>query len=293
MRGPTPFGSRALEILIDARDRLLRPGGRIIAREDRVMVAPVRTPQTFRREVVQAHEREGVLLDPVERIAFDTPMACSIAAGDLVAPEQCWAILDYETVTGTDAAGALHWQLDRAITVDGLAVWFETDLGHGITFTTALVERCQPTAALHSVSPPSHTRHSGDELRVELSTRQVGDSYVLGLAQLAPPAGSTTRSSVGDQNSLAELVLDPAAVPRTSEDTAPSLGPRGAALRALLARLDGRHTMRALAADFAADCLASSATGAPRRTSSPNGLAVWRAWSTVGHDRIDAADPVI
>ena len=53
VRGPTPFGSRSLEILIDARDRLLRPGGRIIAREDRVMVAPVRTPQTFRREVMR------------------------------------------------------------------------------------------------------------------------------------------------------------------------------------------------------------------------------------------------
>ena len=253
VRGPTPFGSRALEILIDTRDRLLRPGGRIIAREDRVMVAPVRTPQTFRREVVQAHEREGVLVDPVERIVFDTPMACSIAAGDLVAPEQCWAILDYETVTGTDAAGALHWQLDRAITVDGLAVWFETDLGHGITFTSGPGGTVSTYRQLFIPFRGPVTLDTGDELRVELSTRQVGDSYVWAWRAWRRPAGATTEELVVDQNSLAELVLDPAAVPRTSEDTAPSLGPRGAALGALLARLDGRQTIGALAADFAAD----------------------------------------
>jgi hypothetical protein len=55
-----------------------------------------------------------------------------------------------------------------------------------------------------------------------------------------------------DQNSLAELVLHPGALPETSEDAVPSLGPRGAALRALLAALDGRRTIGALAEDLAA-----------------------------------------
>ena len=257
VRGPTPFGSHTLEILIDARDRLLRPGGRIIAREDRVMVAPVRTPQTFRREVVQAHGREDVLLEPVERIVFDTPMACAIAADDLVAPGECWVVLDYATVTGTDASGVLRWQLDRAAMIDGLAVWFETDLGHGISFTSGPGGTVSTYRQLFIPFRRPVTLENGDELRVELSTRQAGDSYVWAWRSWRRPSRSTTEEVVGDQNSLAELVLDPAAVPRTSEDAAPSLGPRGAALRALLDRLDGHHTIGALATDLAAhspDC---------------------------------------
>ncbi len=253
VRGPTPFGSRALEILIDARDRLLRPGGRIIAREDRVMVAPVRTPQTFRREVVQAHGREEVLLEPVERIVFDTPMACTIAADDVVAPEQCWVVLDYQTITDTDTSGAVRWQLDRVTTIAGLAVWFETDLGHGLSFSSGPGGTVATYRQLFIPFRGPVTLDAGDGLRVELSTRQVGDSYVWAWRTWRRPSHSPTEELVGDQNSLAELVLDPAAVPRTSEDTAPSLGPRGAALRALLARLDGHHTIGALATDLAAD----------------------------------------
>ena len=198
VRGPTPFGSRSLEILIDARDRLLKPGGRIIAREDRVMVAPVRTPQTFRREVVQAHGREDVLLEPVERIVFDTPMACAIAADDLVAPGECWVVLDYATVTDTDVSGALRWQLDRAGKIDGLAVWFETDLGHGITFTSGPGGTVSTYRQLFIPFRRPVTIDKGDELRVELSTSQAGDSYVWAWRSWRRPSGSTTEELVGD-----------------------------------------------------------------------------------------------
>jgi predicted RNA methylase len=253
VRGPTPFGSRSLEILIDARDRLLRRGGRIIARTDRVMVAPARAPETFRREVVQAHMREGVRLDPVERIVFDTPMACTVTPADLAAPPQCWTVLDYEIVSSPDASGSVHWQLDRAIAIEGLAVWFEADLGHGITFSSGPGGTVSTYRQLFIPFCRGVTLDSGDEFRVELSTRQVRGSYVWTWRCWRRHAGSTTDELVVDQNSLAELILHPGALPLTSEEAVPSLGPRGAALRALLVGLDGHRTIGALAEDLAAD----------------------------------------
>jgi precorrin-6B methylase 2 len=247
VRGPTPFGSRSLETLIDARDRLLRPGGRIIARADRVMVAPARAPETFRLEVMPSHMREGVRLDSVERIVFDTPMSCAMGPDDLVAVGQCWTVLDYETVKSTDAAGSAVWEFDRATSIDGLAVWFEADLGHGISFTSApggtvstyrqlFIPFCRPIAV-----------ENGDEFRVDTSTRQVRENYVWAWRGWRRHSASTTEELVVDQNSLAEIVLHPGALPQTSEDVVPSLGPRGVALRALLSGLDGRHTIGALA----------------------------------------------
>jgi precorrin-6B methylase 2 len=253
VRGPTPFGSRSLETLIDARDRLLRPGGRIIARADRVMVAPARAPETFRREVVQSHMREGVRLDPVERIVFDTPMSCTMAPDDLLAPEQCWAVVDYVTVKSPDASGAAVWELDRGTSIDGLAVWFEADLGHGISFATGpggtvstyrqlFIPFCRPVAV-----------ERGDGLRVELSTRQVRGNYVWRWRGWRRPRESPTDDLVVDQNSLAGIVLHPGALPQTSEDAVPTLGPRGIALRALLSGFDGRQTIGALADRLVAD----------------------------------------
>ena len=247
VRGPTPFGSRSLETLIDARDRLLRPGGRIIARADRVMVAPATSPETFRREVLQSHMREGVRLDPVERIVFDTPMSCMMAPDDLAAPGQCWTVVNYETVNSSDASGSALWEFERATTIDGLAVWFEADLGHGISFTTSpggtvstyrqlFIPFCRPVAV-----------ERGDGFRVELSTRQVRGNYIWSWRGWRRHAGSATDEVVVDQNSLAEIVLHPRALPQTSEDVVPSLGLRGVALRGLLSGFDGRHTIGALA----------------------------------------------
>ena len=247
VRSPTPFGSRSLETLIDARDRLLRPGGRIIARADRVMVAPAGPPEAFQREVLQSHMREGVRLDPVERIVFDTPMSCTIAPDDLAAPGQCWAVVDYETVKSSDASGSALWQIDRAATIHGLAVWFEADLGHGIGFTSGpggtvstyrqlFIPFCRPVEV-----------ESGDGFRVELSTRQVRGDYLWSWRAWRRHSVSTIDDLVVDQNSLAEIVLHPGALPQTSEDVVPSLGPRGVALGALLSGLDGRHTIGALA----------------------------------------------
>src|SRR5687767_7469214 len=120
VRGPTPFGGRSLEVLIDARDRLLRPGGSIIAARDRILAAPARTPAVFRREVHAAHGQEGINLDAVERVIYDTPMRCAIEREDLLAEGRQWAALDYRSLKDTGGTGEVQWELDRAGTIDGL-----------------------------------------------------------------------------------------------------------------------------------------------------------------------------
>jgi hypothetical protein len=247
VRGPTPFGSRSLETLIDARDRLLRPGGAIIARADRVMVAPASAPESFRQEVLRSRMREGVRLDPVERIVFDTPIPCRMVPGDLAAPGQCWIALDYATVTSSDASGSALWTFDRAASIDGLAVWFEADLGRGISFTTGPGGTVSTYRQVFLPFRSTVAADRGDRFRVALSTRQVRGTYVWSWRAWRRSDDATAESLVIDQNSLAALVLHPRALAQTAEDVVCSLGPRGAALRTLLCGFDGRHTIGALA----------------------------------------------
>jgi len=253
VRGPTPFGSRSLEILIDARARLLRPGGRIIGRADRVIVAPARTPAVFRREVVAAHGREGLNLEPVERIVFDSPLRCTIAPGDLISDGQCWVAVDYRSVTSTDATGSLAWRLERGHTLDGFAVWFEADLAEGIGFSTRPGGAVSAYKQMFIPLRRPVAIGDGDRLRLELTARQVRESYVWSWRAWLSAEGSELEALVADQNSLAEVVLDPAAIPLTTGSASPSKGPRATALQALLSRIDGQRTIADLAAVLADD----------------------------------------
>jgi type I protein arginine methyltransferase len=253
VRGPTPFGSRSLEILIDARDRLLRPGGRIVARADRVMAAPARTPSVFRREVHAAHGREGLDLEPIERIVFDTPLRCPIAADDLVGDGHCWVVLDYRSLASTSGNGSVAWRLERGTTVDGLALWFEADLADGVGFSTRPGGDISAYTQMFIPFRRPIAAERGGRLRVELAARQMRENYVWSWRGWLAPETSDTEELVVDQNSLAELVLDPAAMPLTDADTVPAMGPKAAALLALLSRIDGRRSVDALARTLAGD----------------------------------------
>lgn len=253
VRGPTPFGVRSLETVIGTRDRLLARGGRIIARADRVFVAPARTPAAVRREVHAAHGREGIDLAPVERVIFDTPVRCPVAAEDVLADGECWTTLDYGTIGSTGASGPVRWAFDRATTVDGLAVWFEADLADGVSFSTRPGGSVSAYRQMFIPFRDTVAIDAGDRLHVDLSAHQVRESYLWSWRGCRIPAGSSDRQLVVDQNSLAEIVLDPSALLHTSPDAVPSLGPRGAALSDLLLRIDGKRTIEALAAGLLED----------------------------------------
>jgi protein arginine N-methyltransferase 1 len=248
IRGPLPFSGRSLEVLIDARRRLLRPGGVVIAARDDVFVAPVRTPAVFRREVKAAHQREGVRMDPVERVVYDTPMRCVVEPGDLLAPGSAWTTLDYGTIQRTDHCGSAEWIFDSPATVEGLALWFETYLGAGISFSTApgsgLTAYRQTFLPFRRATPLA----AGDALRVRLDVRLVVDDYLWEWRVAVRPRGAADSHEVLAQNSLAELIIDPAALPPTSPDTIPALGGRGRALRLLLDSITEGTTVAGLGA---------------------------------------------
>ena len=211
LRGPTPFGQRSLETLIETRDRLLRRGGRIIAQSDTIMVAPTRTPDTFRREVHAAHRQQGIDLQPIERIVYDTPVRCSVGAADLLAGGMPWVRIDYAVVERTGAAGTACWTFDRPADVEGLALWFETDLGNGCGFSTK--PGGEVTAYRQMFVPFRQPVHVENErLRAEVSVHQAGDNNVWAWRVWRVGSDGSEELAV-DQNSLAEIVLDPAAFP--------------------------------------------------------------------------------
>jgi SAM-dependent methyltransferase len=240
LRGPTPFCGRSLQVLIDVRQRLLRPGGVTIPARDTVFAAPARVPEVVSREVRAGRNREGVVLTPVERVMDDTPTRCVMHSADLLAPGQPWAHIEYGTVERTDFEGNAEWTFDEPGLVSGLASWFDTDLGGGFGFSAA---PGTPTHAYSQVFIPFRDAvrvSPGDRLRVHLALRLVLEDYVWAWrAWLTQGEGGQEREILS-QNSMAEIVIDPRRLHRSVADIAPPLGPRGQSLQAVLERMDGR-----------------------------------------------------
>lgn len=247
LRGPTPFSGRSLQVLIDVRDRLLRPGGIVIPARDAVFVAPARVPAVVGREVHAARGREGVVMTPVERVLDDTPLRCAMQPGDLLAPGRPWARIDYGAIDSAHVEGSVEWTFQEAECVSGLATWFDTELGNGFGFSSAPGAATQAYKQIYIPFRSSVSVARGERLRIHLALRLVLQDYVWAWRVYLTSGNSGREREVLSQNSLAEIVIDPSRLHRAAPDTVPRLGQRGRLLQSVLAGMDGHRSCSELA----------------------------------------------
>ena len=210
LRGPTPFGRRSLEVIIDARTRMLREGGRLIGRKDVLYVAPARTPAAFRRVLPEPPVRGDVNLAAAGAVVLDTPFNCAIASADLLAPAAAWGELDYERLDTTSHTGAAEWCATSPLRAEGLAIWFEADLGGDVRFSTAPDGSATTYGQLYLPLRAPLDVDAAECLRVEIGARYSAGEYVW-TWQMEVRGSNGVARVCHSQNSLAERVVDPAA----------------------------------------------------------------------------------
>ena len=100
-------------------------------------------------------------------------------ATDLLVEPQCWAELDYRSLSGPNVSGRASWTIDRSAAAHGLSVWFDCETASGVGFSN---------------SPASSERHvygqaffpwpeaveltRGDQVSVRLRADYVHSAYV-------------------------------------------------------------------------------------------------------------------
>ena len=173
--------------LLDARDRLLRPGGRIVPSRFRLFVEPVSVRPEYR-------------IRRFERIELPDGLDLAIASRSLTAArldsgrfEQFWARpgsveatvgqpspvleLDLATLRSIDDLPTEHELVrvaDGDVIVDGCAIWFEADLGEGAALTTSPL--APPTSWGNRVLRLDRDVAAGEELRLALSMPDLLDA---------------------------------------------------------------------------------------------------------------------
>lgn len=121
----------------DARERLLKAGGRIIPAALRTFAAPVEQPEAYDNVAGWDASRFGLRFDAARDLAAQAVWWWDLQASDvLAAAREAWR-LDLAQDALRAAQNTLHFTCLRRGQVHGLGVWFAAELAPGITLGNA------------------------------------------------------------------------------------------------------------------------------------------------------------
>ncbi|HYC59556.1 MAG TPA: PqqD family peptide modification chaperone [Thermoanaerobaculia bacterium] len=229
-----PLFEEHLPTIISARDRFLKPGGTLIPRRDRLMCAPVSSDELYARIVEPWRSIGGVELHAGETMALQTPQAHVVERGELAGEPRCWAELDYETITSPNAHGSAEWTIGvprgssgssegygssspeeprgtprnpeepEERTIHGIALWFESTLHDGVTYTSGPWAEGSVHATLVLPLLRPRSMRAGETLRVQIDSMLVSGRYIWTWT-----AGGERQSSFLSQPRSAPLPISP------------------------------------------------------------------------------------
>jgi protein arginine N-methyltransferase 1 len=179
LRGVLPWFQQHIPALIDARDRLLAPGGVLIPRRDILWAALVEAPEQY-EELVEPWQNRLYDVDLSAGLSRITNLwrKTRIKREELLTEPVSWATLDYYKVGSPDVCGALTGRAARAGTAHGIAVWFDTELADDVGFSN----RPGATELIYGVGFFPFTRpvelREGERVDVKIRADLVQDNYV-------------------------------------------------------------------------------------------------------------------
>ena len=138
LHGASPLFEQHILTIVDARRRLLAPGGTLIPARDTIRIALVEDPK-YDTNCHQpwAENRFSADLTSARRIVVNQIIKSDISPASLRSAPQDMIVLDYSSVVEADYSAKVELAVQEDCTVNGLLMWFDTDLGHGLGFSNA------------------------------------------------------------------------------------------------------------------------------------------------------------
>jgi protein arginine N-methyltransferase 1 len=179
LRGIVPLYAGHLPSIVDARQRLLRPGGIQIPQRDTLMAQLVADPALYQETTAVWTDRAlGLDLSAALRWATHSAHKADLAKATLLGTPRAVIELDYRTLESPNARGQAQWTIDADSTVHGLGLWFDATLVDGVGFSNA---PDRPRAIYGQMffpfSEPLDARR-GQRVAIALAATRVGQDYV-------------------------------------------------------------------------------------------------------------------
>lgn len=126
------IGEGIMSTLNDARERFLRPGGRIVPASFEMLAAPIEMPDLHRRIACDPPDRHGLDLSPLRAYGRSNVHNARLPASGLLAGPVALASFELDSPAATDVTGSASFTIERAGTLHGLAGWFSARLSPSV-----------------------------------------------------------------------------------------------------------------------------------------------------------------
>jgi protein arginine N-methyltransferase 1 len=246
MHGVLPLCEQNLPSLIDARRRLLVPGGTMIPQVETLWVGVVEAPELYHRHITPWDGNRYYLdMRPALRIMTNTWLRGRATTQQLLVEPRCWATLDYATLESPDVRGEVSCTATRAGIAHGLSVWFDATLAEGVCFSNApgapelIFGRPWSKPVIIAV---------GDTVSVALQANLVGDDYVWSWGTCILKQGHPGQIKVSfKQSTFFGVPLSPTRLRKRADSHVPTLNEDGQIDQFILALMDGETSLGQMA----------------------------------------------
>lgn len=254
MRGILPLLQHHIDSIIDARQRLLDPGGVLIPQSDELWAAVVQAPQIYTDYATPWSSNEyGLDMRCGKSIVTNTWNKRRFKPEQLLVSPQPWAVIDYATVSSSDVSAEIDWTVNREGTGHGLAVWFDAILAEGIGFSNA---PGQPELIYSNAFFPwseAVALELGDFVSVKIKANLVGDDYIWSWDTRVLRHGNPRELKASfKQSTFFGVPLSPRQLQKQADSYVPKLGEKGEIDRFILELMDGRTSLREIATALSA-----------------------------------------
>jgi protein arginine N-methyltransferase 1 len=249
LRGVLPPHGTHFADLIDARARLLAPGGWMMPARDTLRVAVVSALEAFaeRRGVWLSHPH-GLELGAALRYVDNAAQKHRARVGDLLGAPASWARLEYATLTELGVRGEGTLTASRPGAAHGLLLWFDAELVDGIGHSSAPGSPGDIYGQVLLPWPEEVALDAGDRVAFELRADPVGRDYLWTWATEIRRAADGAVAARFRQSTFDALPRSREAVRARAAASAPALSAAGADALVVLEGMRDGATVEELAA---------------------------------------------
>ncbi|HQR36025.1 MAG TPA: 50S ribosomal protein L11 methyltransferase [Blastocatellia bacterium] len=242
LRGVLPLYDHNLPTMLDARARLLAPGGVMIPQRDSLWAALVSAPDLYEPYVKPWEEQSyGLNTQAARRIVINSWGAGRAKPEQMLTSPQLWTEIDYTNITDVNAHGELAWTMQQAGTAHGLCVWFDTVLTDGIGFSNAPGGGAKVYgSAFFPLNNPIDLELE-DRVTVQLRADLVSDDYVWSWNTLVKDVDGAIKSEF-KQSTFFSAAISPKQLRKQADNYVPHLNETGQMDQFILSLMGGDKT---------------------------------------------------
>jgi len=255
-RGVLPLYEKAIPTIVDARHRLLKPGGVLIPQQDTMRAALVEAPDIYQEHCEDAWRlgNHGFDMEAARRRNINNFDKYRFELNQLLSDAVRWLLLDYNVIERASACGRVQFEVKRPGTAHGFALWFDSELINGISFSNG---PGQPKLIYGQLFFPFQEPLSvlpNQPIIVDLRADSVGDAYIWQWTTHTTSVASPEKiERLYHQSSLFSNVLAPKQLRKMSDQHVSSLNEEGVVHMRALELMNSRRPLGQIAEAMAAE----------------------------------------